>query len=132
MSKALTDLENFIIENYGEVGCDDLERPPRPPVADTPPEEENYSRRNFVEGNNRNENDENLGKVFINETQYFENIPEAVWNLYIGNSQPAQKWLIDRKGKLLESNDIKQYQKTIATLIAINTIVKEINKIEIQ
>ena len=132
MSKALTDLENFIIENYGEVGCDDLERPPRPPVADTPPEEENYSRRNFVEGNNRNENDENLGKVFINETQYFENIPEAVWNLYIGNSQPAQRWLIDRKGKLLESNDIKQYQKTIATLIAINTIVKEINKIEIQ
>ena len=76
--------------------------------------------------------DENLGKVFINETQYFENIPEAVWNLYIGNSQPAQRWLIDRKGKLLESNDIKQYQKTIATLIEINTIVKEINKIEIQ
>ena len=106
MSKAMADLENFIIENYGEGG--------------------------FVEGTNRNENDENLGKVFINETQYFENIPEAVWNLYIGNSQPAQKWLIDRKGKLLESNDIKQYQKTIATLIAINTIVKEINKIEIQ
>ena len=106
MSKAMADLENFIIENYGEGG--------------------------FVEGTNRNENDENLGKVFINETQYFENIPEAVWNLYIGNSQPAQRWLIDRKGKLLESNDIKQYQKTIATLIAINTIVKEINKIEIQ
>ena len=132
MSKALTDLENFIIENYGEVGCDDLERPPRPPVADTPPEEENYSRRNFVEGNNRNENDENLGKVFINETQYFENIPEAVWNLYIGNSQPAQRWLIDRKGKLLESKDIKQYQKIITTLIEVNRIVKEINKIEIQ
>ena len=74
----------------------------------------------------------NLGRVFINETQYFENIPEAVWNLYIGNSQPAQKWLIDRKGKLLESNDIKQYQKIIVTLIATNNIVKGINKIEIQ
>ena len=132
MSKAMTHLENFIIKNYGEGGFVDIQRPPRPPVADTSPEEGNSIRRNFVEGNDRNENDGNLGKVFINETQYFENIPEAVWNLYIGNSKPAQRWLTERNGQVLEATDIKQYQKIIASLIAIITIVKEINKIEIQ
>ncbi|MBP4142816.1 DUF559 domain-containing protein [Flavobacterium sp. P4023] len=124
MSKAMNDLEKFIIENYGEIDCDEIERPPRPPAADTPPEE-----GNCIEGNCSNEN---LAKVFINDTQYFGNIPEAVWKLCIGNSQPAQKWLEDKKGKLLESNEIKQYQKILVALMATDRIVKEINKIEIQ
>ena len=124
MSKAMTDLENFIIKNYGENSCEELERPPRTLIPDTPKVEENC-----IDGNCSNGN---LGSVFINETQYFENIPEVVWSLYQANTQPAQKWLMDKNGQVLESNDIKQYQKIIATLIAINRIVKEINKIEIQ
>ena len=131
MSKAMTDLENFIIENYGETRCVDLERPPRPPVADTPPDEGNCNDGSCVRGDSRSENNDNLGKVFINETQYFENISEAVWNLYIGDVQPAQKWLTDRRGQLLHVDEIKQYQKIIGLLIATNRIVKEINKIEI-
>ncbi|CAM3923985.1 type ISP restriction/modification enzyme [Flavobacterium weaverense] len=124
MSKTMTDLENFIIENYGEIDCDEIEIPPCPPAADTPAEH-----GNCIEGNC---SDENLVKVFINHTQYFVNIPEAVWNLYIGNSQPAQKWLTDRKSKLLESKDIKQYQRIIATLIVANRIIQQINNFEIQ
>jgi predicted helicase len=27
---------------------------------------------------------DNLGKVYINETQYFDNVPEKAWNFYIG------------------------------------------------
>ncbi|MFZ4726158.1 MAG: type ISP restriction/modification enzyme, partial [Paludibacter sp.] len=34
-----------------------------------------------------------LGRVYINETQYFDNVPELAWNFYIGGYQPAQKWL---------------------------------------
>jgi hypothetical protein len=28
------------------------------------------------------------GKVFINSTQYFDNVPETAWNFYIGGYQP--------------------------------------------
>ena len=36
------------------------------------------------------------GKVYINKTQYFANVPELAWNFYIGGYQPAQKWLKGR------------------------------------
>ncbi|WP_188051307.1 type ISP restriction/modification enzyme [Flavobacterium sp. GP15] len=121
-SKVMNDLEKFIIDNYDGNGCDVLEIPPCP--TGIPPKVGNCIEENCSSGN--------LGSVFINETQYFANIPEAVWNLCIGNSQPAKKWLIDRKRKLLESNDIKQYQTLITTLIEVNRIIEEINKIEIQ
>ena len=71
------------------------------------------------------------GKVFINETQYFENVPEVVWNFYIGGYQPAQKWLKDRKGRKLEFDDIAHYQKIIVALAETDRIMKEINEIEI-
>ena len=96
------------------------------------PAEGNSIDWNCFEGNSRNCNHDNLGRVFINDNQYFGNIPESVWNLSVGNSKPAQKWLLDRNGQKLESKDIKQYQKIITILIEVNRIIKEINKIEIQ
>jgi len=36
-------------------------------------------------------------KVYINDTQYFQHIPEVAWSFYIGGYQPAQKRLKDRK-----------------------------------
>ncbi|MCV2486514.1 N-6 DNA methylase [Flavobacterium sp. SH_e] len=70
-------------------------------------------------------------KIFINETQYFENVPEIVWNFYIGGYQPAQKWLKDRKERKLEFDEIAHYQKIIVALSETNKIMEEINKIEI-
>lgn len=69
------------------------------------------------------------GNVYINETQYFGNIPEVVWNFYIGSYQPAQKWLKDRKGRELSYEDIEHYQKMIAALLETNKIMKEIDKV---
>ncbi|MEX2410010.1 MAG: type ISP restriction/modification enzyme, partial [Candidatus Paceibacterota bacterium] len=34
-----------------------------------------------------------LGKVWINEKQYFGNVPKKAWEFYIGGYQPAEKWL---------------------------------------
>ena len=48
-------------------------------------------------------------QVWINKQQYFGNVPEEVWNFYIGGYQPAQKWLKDRKGRTLVFDDIKHY-----------------------
>ena len=69
------------------------------------------------------------GRVFINDTQYFDNVPEVAWDFYIGGYQPAQKWLKDRKGRKLEFDDIRHYQKIIVALTETNRIMKEIDKI---
>ena len=71
------------------------------------------------------------GRVYINETQYFENIPELAWHFYIGGYQPAQKWLKDRKGRLLSYEDIAHYQKVIAALTKTHELMQVIDKIKI-
>lgn len=63
-------------------------------------------------------------RVYINETQYFDNVPELVWNFYIGGYQPAQKWLKDRKGRELSFDDIDHYQKIIAVLLETDRLMK--------
>ena len=70
------------------------------------------------------------GKVYINATQYFANVPEVAWNFYIGGYQPAQKWLKDRKDRKLEFEDILHYQKIIVALSETDRLMKEIDKIE--
>ncbi len=75
---------------------------------------------------------DSLGAVYINDTQYFNNVPEVAWNFYIGGYQPAQKWLKDRKGRKLEFEDILHYQKIIVALTETDRLMKEIDKIEIE
>ena len=113
MVKAITDLEEFIIENYSTppVNIAKDKKPPRP--MGTPPKEGN------------------LGKVFINETQYFANVPAAAWEFYIGGYQPCQKWLKDRKDRELSFEDILHYQKIVVALSETDRIMKEIDTIEI-
>lgn len=72
------------------------------------------------------------GILFINETQYFANVPEVAWNFYIGGYQPAQKWLKDRKGRTLEFDDILHYQKIIVALTETDRIMKEIDRVGVE
>ncbi len=71
-----------------------------------------------------------IGNVYINETQYFANVPEVAWNFYIGGYQPAQKWLKDRKDRELSYEDIRHYQKIIVALTQTDRLMKEIDMIE--
>ncbi|MDP2078298.1 MAG: type ISP restriction/modification enzyme [Sulfuricurvum sp.] len=66
------------------------------------------------------------GRVYINETQYFDSVPETAWNFYIGGYQPAQKWLKDRRERTLGFEDILHYQKIIVALSETDRIMKEI------
>ena len=70
-----------------------------------------------------------LGRIWINEEQYFDNVPVIAWEFYIGGYQPAQKWLKDRKGRELKVDDILHYQKIIVALSETNRIMQEIDKI---
>ncbi len=72
------------------------------------------------------------GRVYINDTQYFENVPQKAWEFYIGGYQPAQKWLKDRKERTLEFDDILHYQKIIVALSETDRLMNEIDKIEIE
>jgi hypothetical protein len=65
-----------------------------------------------------------VNRIYINDTQYFNNIPEEVWSFYIGGYQPAQKWLKDRKGMTLTFDDIAHYQKIIKVLKETIEIIK--------
>jgi predicted helicase len=71
------------------------------------------------------------GKVYINDTQYFDNVPQVAWEFYIGGYQPAQKWLKDRKDRKLQFDDILHYQKIIVALSETDRLMKEIDTIEI-
>ena len=68
-------------------------------------------------------------KVYINRTQYFDNVPEIAWNFYIGGYQPAQKWLKDRKGRILSYEDVMHYQKIIKALTETHTLMQQIDNI---
>jgi hypothetical protein len=56
------------------------------------------------------------GRVYINQTQYFAGVPEAVWEFQIGGYQVLHKWLKDRKGRALTYDDLTHYQNIIVAL----------------
>lgn len=68
-----------------------------------------------------------LGRVWINDTQYFDKVPLVAWEFYIGGYQPAQKWLKDRYGRTLSIEDLIHYQKIIVALTETDRIMKVID-----
>lgn len=68
-------------------------------------------------------------QVWVNQTQYFDNVPELAWNFYIGGYQPAQKWLKDRKNKQLSYDDIMHYMNIINALALTDKIMSQINEV---
>jgi len=56
------------------------------------------------------------GRVYVNSEQFFDGVPQAVWSTYIGGYCVADKWLKDRKGRLLNFHDIEHYHHIVAAL----------------
>jgi predicted helicase len=69
------------------------------------------------------------GKLKINKTQYFEGMPEEVYNFHIGGYQVCEKWLKDRKGRKLTGEEIEHYQKIVVALNETIRIMEEIDKV---
>ncbi|MGR3915044.1 MAG: N-6 DNA methylase, partial [Gammaproteobacteria bacterium] len=70
-----------------------------------------------------------LGRVHINATQYFGEVPEVAWNFHIGGYQPAQKYLNDRRGRQLGADEITHYQKIITALTETARLMREIERV---
>jgi len=56
------------------------------------------------------------GRVWINDAQSFDGVPQAVWDTHIGGYRVAEKWLKDRKGRQLSYDELTHYQAVIAAL----------------
>ncbi|MXV86644.1 MAG: N-6 DNA methylase [Acidimicrobiales bacterium] len=69
------------------------------------------------------------GRVWINPDQHFEGVSPQTWQLTIGGYQPAKKWLQDRKGRVLDFEDIQTYQRICAALAETPRITQQIDDI---
>jgi predicted helicase len=70
---------------------------------------------------------EGLGRVRINKEQYFDAVPRKAWDFWIGGYQPARKWLKDRKGRKLSSEDILHWQRIVVALVGTGRLMEEID-----
>jgi len=75
---------------------------------------------------------EELGRVYINETQYFGGVPRKAWNYSLGGYYPAKQWLKDRQSRKLSFEEIQHFQAMIVALMETSYTVERIDKIEIQ
>ncbi len=75
------------------------------------------------------DNEKQYGQIWINPSQYFDNVPLIAWEFYVGGYQPVQKWLKDRQGRVLSFDDILHYQKMIKALTETARIMQEIDMI---
>jgi len=68
-------------------------------------------------------------RLFINQDQYFENVPENVWNIEIGGYKVIYKWLKYRRGRNLSFGDINHFQKVVRSLSDTILIMNKIDQI---
>lgn len=60
--------------------------------------------------------DSDNGRVWINDTRYFNNVPLNAWKLLVSGYQPLDKWLKDRMGLTLSGDDIRHFQMMVVAL----------------
>jgi len=63
------------------------------------------------------------------QTAGFKGVREDVWNFHIGGYQVCEKWLKDRKGRLLSAADISHYQKIVVALAETIRLMGEIDAV---
>ncbi len=68
-------------------------------------------------------------RVYINKEQYFDTVPEETWTFRVGGYQVLDKWLKDRKGRVLSTEDIEHYRKVVAALHETRQIMQEIDEV---
>ena len=67
------------------------------------------------------------GRVWINDRQYIEGVPETAWTFPIGGYLPAHRWLKDRIGRTLGYDEREEYCRIIWALMETKRIMGEID-----
>lgn len=71
------------------------------------------------------------GTVWVDRAQTcgFHGVSKDVWNFHIGGYQVCEKWLKDRKGRKLSTDDIVHYQKIVVALKETIRLMTEIDQV---
>lgn len=78
------------------------------------------------------------GKVMINGSRWFEDVPKATWEFHVGGYQVCEKWLKDRAGKggkkpspgrVLTDEDILHYRRVVVALSETRRLMAEIDAV---
>ncbi|HEX5398620.1 MAG TPA: type ISP restriction/modification enzyme [Verrucomicrobiae bacterium] len=67
------------------------------------------------------------GRVWINDKQYIEGVPESAWAFPIGGYLPAQRWLKDRIGRTLGYDEREEYCRIVWALMETQRLMGEID-----
>jgi len=70
---------------------------------------------------------ENEKRIYINEDKFFDNVSTELWNYQIGGYQVLQKYLKDRKGRVMD--DSRYYCRVTTALSKTIELQKEIDEI---
>ena len=104
-----------------ETGFGEREFAPENPVSNdsaATESETGFSRKNPVSKG---------GRVHINQTQYFDGVPQDVWAFHVGGYQVLDKWLKDRRGRQLSYDDLTHYQRVVVALRRTMALMEEID-----
>ncbi len=79
------------------------------------------------------------GRVWINKSQYFDGVATSTWEFQIGGYQVCAKWLKDRKGLILNFDELEHYRRIVAAISetielmdAIDIVIEEFGGLPLQ
>lgn len=66
-------------------------------------------------------------RVWINATQHFAPVPEAIWTYRVGGYQVCEKWLKDRRDRRIDLDEIRTYCRIVTALARTMELQAEID-----
>jgi len=87
-----------------------------------------WERRMLAQG--YEEDTSGKGWVYVNDSSYFDGMPQHVWEFHVGGYQVCHKWLDDRRkaGRSLSDDDIAHYHKIVVAITETIKIMKQIDE----
>lgn len=78
------------------------------------------------------------GRVMINESRWFEDVPRETWEFHVGGYQVCEKWLEGRAakggnnpslGRVLTEEDILHYRRLVTAITETRRLMTEIDQV---
>ena len=67
------------------------------------------------------------GRVYINERQHFRPVDREVWDFHVGGYQVCEKWLKDRRGRVLSYDELLSYKRIVVALCETIRLMDEVD-----
>jgi hypothetical protein len=71
----------------------------------------------------------NTGRVHINKEQFFDGVSFGSWGFRVGGYQVCEKWLKDRRQRILSYDDIQHYRRIVAAVTETIRLMEKIDEV---